>query len=322
MMREQIHQILRAPVGRPRLGRRRGFSGRAPRSPPAGPHGRRGGRCRDDGTAACRTPRAGSEANDLAARLGPLVSPDSCIAPERILVSSPRHCAGHGWMARVRLEGSRRPQIVPGRMMMYSPDHGRVTYTHDDLAADDSPYRFVLASSEYSPVVPSLNHTPEPSPEYSPETPPHSPTLLHTPTPDIEPPLDFPIRRTRAARCGALPFYDNAGEGSSSAVLAAPSGFEAELAPPPPPPPATWFPGRPTAVAAANARPGLNRHRLISTGHIPTGRNNPCLVISPEKHRWGKHEIWHVLALNIVSLKTLHEKNLMGKTHKRKERNV
>ncbi|CAN6323671.1 unnamed protein product [Urochloa humidicola] len=162
MMHEQIHQILRAPVGRPRLGRRRGFFGHAPGSPPAGPHGHRG----DDGTAARRTPWADSEASDLAARLGPPVSPDSCIAPKRILVSSPRHCAGHGWTARVRLEGSGRPQIAPGRMMMYNPAHVWVTYTHDDLADDDSPHRFVLASSEYSPVIPSLNHTPEPSPEY------------------------------------------------------------------------------------------------------------------------------------------------------------
>ncbi|CAO2210611.1 unnamed protein product [Urochloa humidicola] len=274
MMREQIHQILRAPVGRPRLGRRRGSSSRAPGSPPTGLHGRRGGRRHDDGAAARRTPRAGSEASDLAARLGPPRSPDSCIAPERILVSSPRHCAGHGWTARVRLEGGGRPQIAPGRMMMYHPERGWVTYTHDDLAADDSPHRFVLASPEYSPVVPSLNHTPEPSPEYSPETPPHSPTPLHTPTPDIESPLDFPIRRTRAARRGALPFYNNAGEGSSSAVLAVPPGFEAELAPPPPAPPVAWFPDRPTAAAAANARPGLIRHRLIPTGHVPTGTGN------------------------------------------------
>ncbi|CAN6289115.1 unnamed protein product [Urochloa humidicola] len=267
MMREQIHQILRAPIGRPHLGRRCGFSGHAPGSPPAGLHGRRGGRRRDDGTAARRTPRAGSEASDLAARLGPPRSPDSCIAPERILVSSPRHCAGHGWTARVRPEGGGRPQIAPGRMMMYHLERGWVTYTHDDLAADDSPHRFVLASPKYSPVVPSLNHTPEPSPEYSPETL----TPLHTPTPDVNPPLDSPIGRTHATRRGALPFYNNAEEGSSSAVLAAPPGFEAELAPPPPPPPAAWFPGRPTAAAAANARPSLICHRMIPTGHVPAG---------------------------------------------------
>ncbi|CAN6380494.1 unnamed protein product [Urochloa humidicola] len=227
MMREQIHQILRAPIGRPRLGRRRGSSSRAPGSPPAGLHARHGGRRRNDGAAARRTPRAGSEASDLAARLGPPRSPDSCIASERILVSSPRLYASHGWTARVRLEGGGRPQIAPGRMMMYHPERGWVTYTHDDLAADDSPHRFVLASPEYSPVIPSLNHTPEPSPEYSPETP----TPLHTPTPDVEPPPDSPIRRTRAARRGALPFYNDAGEGSSNAVLAALPGFEAELAP-------------------------------------------------------------------------------------------
>ncbi|CAN6206428.1 unnamed protein product [Urochloa humidicola] len=147
MMREQIHQILRAPIGRPRLGRRRGSSSRAPGSPPAGLHGRRGGRRRDEGAAARRTPRAGNEASDLAARLGPPRSPDSCIAPERILVSSPRLCASHGWTARVQLEGGGRPQIAPGRMMMYHPERGWVTYTHDDLAAADSPHRFVLASA-------------------------------------------------------------------------------------------------------------------------------------------------------------------------------
>ncbi|CAN6277554.1 unnamed protein product [Urochloa humidicola] len=36
---------------------------------------------------------------------------------------------------------------------------------------------------------------------------------------------------------------------------------------PPPPPAAPWFPGRPTAAAAANARPGLRN--FIPTGHVP-----------------------------------------------------
>jgi hypothetical protein len=51
-------------------------------------------------------------------------------------------------------------------------------------------------------------------------------------------------------------------------------------------------------------------------------RSNPCLDFIFRKPQWGKHEISHTLALIIVSLKTLYEKNLMVKTHKRKEYNV
>jgi hypothetical protein len=37
-------------------------------------------------------------------------------------------------------------------------------------------------------------------------------------------------------------------------------------------------------------------------------RSNPCPVLSLEKTLWGKHEIRHMLASIIVSLKTLYEK--------------
>jgi len=46
---------------------------------------------------------------------------------------------------------------------------------------------------------------------------------------------------------------------------------------------------------------------------VGKNRNNlsddyTCLGLSLEKPRWGKHEIRHMLASNIVSLKTLYEK--------------
>lgn len=89
--------------------------------------------------------------------------------------------------------------------------------------------------------------SPSPSPDYSPATP------LHTLTP-ADPP-EFLLRGTIPARRGAPPFYMEPG-GSSSPVLIPPS--------PPLDPP---FPGRPTAAAAANARPGLRR--IIKNGHVP-----------------------------------------------------
>ena len=51
---------------------------------------------------------------------------------------------------------------------------------------------------------------------------------------------------------------------------------------------------------------------------VGKNRNNlsddyTCLGLSLEKLQWGKHEIRHMLASNIVSLKTLYEKNLMVK---------
>ena len=62
------------------------------------------------------------------------------------------------------------------------------------------------------------------SPTYSPATPQYTPTPL-------EPP-GFELPRTRAARRGALPFYD---EGESSYVADQVVYNEPELAPPPPP---------------------------------------------------------------------------------------
>jgi len=46
---------------------------------------------------------------------------------------------------------------------------------------------------------------------------------------------------------------------------------------------------------------------------VGKNRNNlsadyTCLGLSLEKPRWGKHEIRHMLASNIVSLKTLYKK--------------
>jgi hypothetical protein len=76
------------------------------------------------------------------------------------------------------------------------------------------------------------------------------------------------------ARSGALPYYNSTGGGSSStAVPASPDFIDLELpSPPPPPPPASWAPGRQTAAAAANRRPGLHpRPNWILTGHIPAG---------------------------------------------------
>jgi hypothetical protein len=96
-----------------------------------------------------------------------------------------------------------------------------------------------------------------------------SPAPEHTPTP-VEPPI-FPIRRTMAARSGAL-LYDIVQGGSSSTAVTASSDFiDLELpSPPPPPPPASWAPGRKTAAAAANRRPGLRPcPNWIKTGHVP-----------------------------------------------------
>ncbi|CAO1941543.1 unnamed protein product [Urochloa humidicola] len=289
MMREQLHQILRAPVRLQQRGR-----GQGPVSPPAGPSGTHGRRA-DDAAArrdsrASRTSRESRESR-LAARRGLPVPPDSCIAPDRILVSSPRYFATHGWTARVRLEQGGRPQIMPDRMMMYHQELGWITYTHIDVNFDGSPHQFVLESPEHSPVT---------SPRYSPEYTPASPT------PSVEPRApEHLLRGTIAARRGAPPLYIDIGGSSSDGdvvmsplpapeisplpplqaaalaamehappppppAMAAPAAVETELAAPPPPP-AAWFPGRPTVAAAANRRPGLRRPNLIPTGHIPAG---------------------------------------------------
>ncbi|CAN6356362.1 unnamed protein product [Urochloa humidicola] len=286
MMREQFHQILRTPIRLQQRGR-----GQGPVSPPAGPsglHGRRGGRRRANNAAARRASRASSSSGEssLAARRGLPVAPDSCIAPDRILVSSPRHCPTHGWTARVRLEQGGRPQIMPGRMMMYHQELGWITYTHIDVNFDGSPHQFVLESPEHSPVA---------SPMYSPQYTPASPT------PAVEPRMpEHLLRGTIAARRGAPPLYIDIGGSSSgddvvmsplpapeilplpllqAAALAAmehaqppqpPTAVETELVSPPPPP-AAWLPGRPTVAAAANRRPGLQRPNFIPTGHIPAG---------------------------------------------------
>ncbi|CAN6299521.1 unnamed protein product [Urochloa humidicola] len=289
MMREQFHQILCTPVRLQQRGR-----GQGPVSPPVGPsglHGRRGGRRRTDIAAARRASWASSSSGDssLAARRGLPIPPDSCIAPDRILVASPRHCATHGWNGRVRLERGGRSQIMPGRMMMHHRELGWITYTHIDVNVEGSPHQFVLESPQYSPVA---------SPVYSPEYTPASPTPL------VEPRLPEPLLRgTIAARRGAPPLYIDVGGSSSSdevvmsplpvpeippqqaaalaalehvpppppPVVAAPATVDPELVAPPPPL-AAWFPGRrPTATAAANRRPGLHRPNFIPTGHIPAG---------------------------------------------------
>nr|CAB3495254.1 unnamed protein product [Digitaria exilis] len=200
----------------------------------------------------------------MAASQGPPTSPDLCSAPGRILVQAPHYCPSHGWTARVQL-----PQELPPEVMAHCPHHGWTTHAWRD---DDS------SSEEH--VSPRRS----PSPDYTPETPPASP-LMAPATAPVEAPPEFLLRGTIAARRGAPPSYMSAGGSSSVAVVAAPPGFEAPppaphaavAAPPgfeepslapPPPPPAPWFPGRPTAAAAANTRPGLRR--FIKTGHIPT----------------------------------------------------
>ncbi|CAN6194635.1 unnamed protein product [Urochloa humidicola] len=305
MMREQFHQILRTPVRFQQRGR-----GQGPVSPPPGPSGLQGGRRRARGAAARRASRASSSSGEssLAARRGLPVAPDSCIAPDRILVSSPRYCPTHGWTARVRLEQGGRPQIMPGRMMMHHQELGWITYTHIDVNFDGSPHQFVLESPEYSPVA---------SPVYSPQYTPASPT------PAVEPRMLEPLLRgTIAARRGAPPLYIDIGESSSgddvvmlplpapeippltpqqAAALAAlenaaippapamaePASVHMQLVAPPPPP-AARFPSRPSAAAAANRRSGLHRPHFIQTGHIPVGPSTGGEARLPSPQGEGK----------------------------------
>ena len=195
--------------------------------------------------------------DDLAACQPPHpVPPDHCTAVGRILMSSPRHCLSHGWTARVRVEHGGSPAA--------SATHGVA-----------SPRRSVMPRRSSSPVYSPI-HMPvrSASPTYSTATPQYTPTPL-------EPP-GFELPRTRAARRGALPFYDEGESYVTDEVVF----DEPELAPPPPPqapaavdelgiaepamapplpiPPPPPVPARRKATAAANRRPGLH-------GFFPTG---------------------------------------------------
>jgi hypothetical protein len=77
-----------------------------------------------------------------------------------------------------------------------------------------------------------------------------------------------------AAHSGTLPYHNSTGGGSISTVVTTSPDF-INLAPPsPPPPPASWAPGRQTAAAVANRRPGLRpRPNWILIGHIPAGND-------------------------------------------------
>ncbi|KAG2636309.1 hypothetical protein PVAP13_2NG444903 [Panicum virgatum] len=226
-----------------------------------------------------RRGRRARRVDDLAARQGPPVPPDHCTAEGRILVSSPRHCLSHGWTARMRVEHGGSPTV--------SATHGVA-----------SPRRSVMPRRSSSPVYSPI-HTPvrSASPTYSPATPQYTPTPL-------EPP-GFELPRTRAARRGALPFYD---EGESSYVADEVVFDEPELAPPPAPqapaavdelgiaepamaPPLPILPPPPVpacrnATAAANRRPGLRR--FIPTGHVPAGATSRGLEGRPPRSGEGE----------------------------------
>ncbi|KAG2550823.1 hypothetical protein PVAP13_9KG314357, partial [Panicum virgatum] len=176
LLRQQLLEALFAPVRRSRH------------------HGRRGGAPADD---AHRT-------NDLAARRGPPVPPDSCTAEGCILGAS-------------RARGPPTPREVTS----YCPTiggrvhHGWTSFVRDEgEATAAAPHVFGHASPRRSP-----------SPVYSPETPPYTPTPL-------EPP-GFELPLTMSARRGALPFYN---DGASSSAAAEVVNDDPDLAPPPPPP--------------------------------------------------------------------------------------
>jgi hypothetical protein len=124
-LHQQLAELLRAAVLRPRRGKGRGasFATRGPRSPPSS-FASRGGRCRDDAAAHRATIAASSDSSTLATCHGPPMKPDTCTAPERILVESPRHCESHGWTARVRMQADGLPQEVPDMVTSYCPRHG------------------------------------------------------------------------------------------------------------------------------------------------------------------------------------------------------
>ncbi|CAN6371865.1 unnamed protein product [Urochloa humidicola] len=251
VVRQQVANLVRNALHRPRRGRGRGAgaAARGPRSPPAG------GRHRDNIAPVQIDSDSDSsrDAEDQAAQRGLPALPDACLAPNRIRVTSPRHCNTHGCtvIPRVVLEEEGANVVAA----YCCARHGWRNF----LTWEDSPCC-------YSSPTPS----PPRSPPRAPATPPNSPVPPNTPTP-VEAPSEFLIQGTIAARRGAPPFYLSAG-GSSSTSVAAPPGFahpEPAFAPPSPTPTrAAGLYGRTTAAAAANARPGLKR-RIIPTGHVP-----------------------------------------------------
>ncbi|CAO2179884.1 unnamed protein product [Urochloa humidicola] len=129
---------------------------------------------------------------------------------------------------------------VAGKIPVANPRY----YSEHGWTAQARP-GFALPSPQLIIDVSSSSSSPAHSPVYIPGTPPSE------------------TRRTMAARHGVPPYYNNSGKDFAETAVKT----SLELAPPPPPPAAPWFPGRPTAAAAANARPGL-RH-FIPTGHVP-----------------------------------------------------
>ncbi|PUZ53227.1 hypothetical protein GQ55_5G036500 [Panicum hallii var. hallii] len=203
----------------------------------------------DDDAATPRATRAASsDSSTLATGRGPPVMPDTCTAPERILVESPHHCESHGCITRVWLRPDGLPQEVPDMVMPYYPCHGWTNYARRDAGPSSTEHGFTMASPRCAI-----------SPDYTLATP------LYSPTPAK--PLEFLLRGTIAARRSTLPLYMAAGSSSSMAAAVLPGFAEPkpELAPPSPPT-APWFPGRPTAATTANTRPGLCH--IIKTGHV------------------------------------------------------
>ena len=145
------------------------------------------------------------------------------------------------------------------------------------------------SSPVYSPI-----HTPvrSASPTYSPATPQYTPTPL-------EPP-GFELPRTRDARRGALPFYD---EGESSYVADEVVFDEPELAPPPAPQapaavdelgiaepamaPPLPIPPPPLVPADRNAT-AAGLRRFIPTGHVPAGATSRGLEGRPPRSGEGE----------------------------------
>ena len=128
------------------------------------------------------------------------------------------------------------------------------------------------------------------------QAPPATPQ--YTPTP-LEPP-GFELPRTRAARRGALPFYD---EGESSYVADEVVFDEPELAPPPPPQapaavdelgiaepamaPPLPIPPPPPVPADRNAT-AAGLRRFIPTGYVPAGATSRGLEGRPPRSGEGE----------------------------------